>query len=94
MCSSAPLSASSPDAAEENTTADTSVTNVSHEYEVVGCVISGRAELEIDGQTVRPEPGDSRVVPAGAEHTYRILETFTAVEATAPPARVQGREPS
>jgi quercetin dioxygenase-like cupin family protein len=66
----------------------------SHEYEVVGYVISGRAELEIDGQTVRLEPGDSWVVPAGAEHTYRILETFTAVEATAPPARVQGREQS
>jgi quercetin dioxygenase-like cupin family protein len=30
--------------------------------------------------------GDSYCVPAGAEHTYRILETFTAVEATAPPA--------
>jgi quercetin dioxygenase-like cupin family protein len=49
-----------------------------HEYEVVGYVISGRAELEIEGQKVRLEPGDSWVVPAGAEHTYRILEIFTA----------------
>jgi quercetin dioxygenase-like cupin family protein len=65
-----------------------------HEYEVVGYVISGRAELEIAGQTVRLEPGDSWVVPAGSEHTYRILETFTAVEATAPPAQVHGREQS
>jgi quercetin dioxygenase-like cupin family protein len=65
-----------------------------HEYEVVGFVISGRAELAIEGQTVRLEPGDSWVVPAGAEHTYRILETFTAVEATAPPAQVHGREQS
>ena len=65
-----------------------------HEYEVVGYVISGRAELEIEGQTVRLEPGDSWVVPAGAEHTYRILETFTAVEATAPPDQVHGREQS
>jgi quercetin dioxygenase-like cupin family protein len=63
-----------------------------HDYEVVGYVISGQAELEIDGQTVRLEPGDSWVVPAGAEHTYRILETFTAVEVTAPPAQVHGRE--
>jgi quercetin dioxygenase-like cupin family protein len=62
------------------------------EYEVVGYVISGRAELEIEGQIVRLEPGDSWVVPAGSEHTYRILETFTAVEATAPPAQVHGRE--
>jgi quercetin dioxygenase-like cupin family protein len=65
-----------------------------HEYEVVGFVISGRAELEIEGQTVRLEPGDSWVVPAGSDHTYRILETFTAVEATAPPAQVHGREKS
>ena len=63
-----------------------------HDYEVVGYVISGRAELLIEGQTVRLEPGDSWVVPADAEHTYRILETFTAVEATAPPAQVHGRE--
>jgi quercetin dioxygenase-like cupin family protein len=65
-----------------------------HDYEVVGYVISGRAELEVEGQTVRLEPGDSWVVSAGAEHTYRILETFTAVEATAPPAQVHGREQS
>jgi quercetin dioxygenase-like cupin family protein len=63
-----------------------------HEYEVVGYVISGRAELEIEGQTIRLEPGDSWLVPPHAEHTYRILETFTAVEATAPPAQVHGRE--
>jgi quercetin dioxygenase-like cupin family protein len=62
-----------------------------HEYEVVGYVISGRAELEIEGQTVRLEPGDSWVVPAGSNHTYRIRETFTAVEATAPPAQVHGQ---
>lgn len=63
-----------------------------HEYEVVGYAISGRAELEIEGQTVRLEPGDSWLVPAGSEHTYRILEAFTAVEATAPPFQVHGRE--
>ena len=63
-----------------------------HGYEVVGYVVSGRAELEIEGQTIRLEPGDSWLVPAGAEHRYRILERFTAVEATAPPAQVHGRE--
>ena len=62
------------------------------EYEVVGYVISERAEWEIEGQTVRLEPSDSWVVPAGSQHTYRILETFTAIEATAPPAQVHGRE--
>ncbi len=63
-----------------------------HDYEVVGYVISGRADLEIEGQTIRLEPGDSWLVPPNAEHTYRILETFTAIEAVAPPAQVHGRE--
>jgi quercetin dioxygenase-like cupin family protein len=62
------------------------------DYETVGYVISGRAELTVEGQTLRLEPGDSWLVPAGAEHAYRILETFTAVEATAPPAQVHGRD--
>jgi quercetin dioxygenase-like cupin family protein len=63
-----------------------------HEYEVVGYVISGRAELHIEGQMVKLEPGDSWAVPAGSAHTYKILEPFTAVEATSPPAQVHGRE--
>jgi hypothetical protein len=31
-------------------------------------------------------------VPKGSRHSYKILETFTAVEATTPPAEVHGRE--
>lgn len=62
------------------------------DYETVGYVIRGRAELEIEGQTIRLEPGDSWVVPRGASHTYHILEPFTAVEATHPPAQVHGRD--
>ena len=62
------------------------------EYETVGYVISGRAELHIEGQMVKLEPGDSWVVPEGAEHQYRIQEPFIAVEATSPPARVHGRD--
>lgn len=64
----------------------------SHDYEVVGYVISGRAELHLEGQLVLLEPGDSWVVPKGAVHTYRILEPFTAVEVTHPPAHVHGRD--
>lgn len=64
----------------------------SRDYETVGFVVSGRAELTLEGQTLRLEPGDSWLVPAGAEHTYRILESFTAIEATAPPAEVHGRD--
>src|SRR5690606_30876586 len=59
-------------------------------YETVGYVIEGRAELHLEGQMVLLEPGDSWVVPSGATHRYRILEPFTAVEATSPPAEVHG----
>jgi quercetin dioxygenase-like cupin family protein len=62
------------------------------DYETVGYVIAGHAELTLEGQTIMLSPGDSWLVPAGAEHAYRILEEFTAVEATAPPAQVHGRD--
>lgn len=62
------------------------------EYETVGYVINGRAELHIEGQMVLLEPGDSWVVPKDASHTYKILESFTAVEATSPPSQVHGRD--
>ncbi len=65
---------------------------VRRDYETVGYVVSGRAELEIEGQTTTLEKGSSWVVPKGAAHTYRILETFTAVEATAPPAEAHNRD--
>ncbi len=61
-------------------------------YETVGYVISGRAELHLEGQMVLLEPGDSWVVPENASHTYNILEPFTAVEATHPPAQAHGRD--
>ncbi len=57
-------------------------------YETLGYVIAGRAELTIEGRTASLNPGDSYLVPANAEHGYRILERFTAVECTAP---AQGR---
>jgi quercetin dioxygenase-like cupin family protein len=62
------------------------------DYETVGYVIAGRAELHLEGQMVKLEPGDSWVVPKGAKHSYEILEAFTAVEATYPPAEVHGRD--
>jgi quercetin dioxygenase-like cupin family protein len=61
-------------------------------YETVGYVIKGRAELHLEGQMVLLEPGNSWVVPQDAAHTYKILEAFTAVEATSPPAEVHGRD--
>ena len=54
-------------------------------YETVGYVLKGRAELHVEGKVVALEPGVSYYVPQGASHTYKILETFSAVEATSPP---------
>lgn len=65
-----------------------------HDYEVVGYVLSGLAELQIEGQIVCLEPGDSWLVPAGSQHTYKVIQPFTAIEATSPPAEVHGREKS
>jgi quercetin dioxygenase-like cupin family protein len=62
------------------------------DYETVGYVIRGRAELHLEGQMLLLEEGDSWVVPKGASHSYRILEPFVAVEATCPPAHVHDRD--
>ncbi|MBC7798664.1 MAG: cupin domain-containing protein [Pyrinomonadaceae bacterium] len=62
------------------------------DYETVGFVVNGKAELHIEGQMVLLEKGDSWVVPNGASHTYKIVESFTAIEATYPPAQVHGRD--
>lgn len=61
-------------------------------YETVGYVIAGKARLHLGDQMVELNEGDSWVVPKGAEHKYEILEAFTAVEATHPPAHVEGRD--
>lgn len=76
------------DAAKPDQTQESHV----RDYETVGYVISGRAKLHSEGQTVILEPGDSWSVPKGANHHYEILEPFTAVEATHPPAHVHERD--
>jgi quercetin dioxygenase-like cupin family protein len=65
---------------------------VERDYETVGYVVKGRAELHLEGQVLLLNPGDSWLVPRGASHTYKILEPFTAVEATSPPASAHGRD--
>ena len=60
------------------------------EYETVGYVLEGRAILVLEDKSVELKPGDSWLVPAGAEHTYEIVEHFRSVEATSPPARQGG----
>lgn len=64
----------------------------SREYETVGYVLEGKAELHMEDQKVTLQKGDSWLVPKGAKHTYKILESFTAVEATSPPAHAHGRD--
>ena len=54
-------------------------------YETVGYVLKGRAELHLEDQVTPLAPGDSYLVPQGASHTYKILESFSAIEATSPP---------
>jgi len=66
---------------------DQDKTTHSRPYETVGYVI-----VHIGEQTAVLNKGDSWVVPKGAEHRYEILEPFTAVEATHPPAHVAGRD--
>ena len=46
----------------------------------------------LEGQTIDIEPGDSWVIPKGAEHKFIVLESLTAIEATSPPAFVGGRD--
>ena len=62
------------------------------EYETVGYVLSGRAELRLEGETVPLSAGDSWTVPKGALHPYNTPEPFPAVEATSPPAEKRGRD--
>ena len=55
-------------------------------------MIGGVAELHLEGQVVRLEPGNSWILPKGATHSFEVLDPFTAVEATTPPASVHGRD--
>ena len=66
--------------------------STTRDYETVGFVIEGTAELHVEDQTVKLTAGDSWVVPAGTSHRYKILEPFTAVEATCPPAGIGTRD--
>ncbi|TWT53770.1 Cupin domain protein [Rubripirellula amarantea] len=59
----------------------------SRDYETVGYLLSGVLELDLDGEVVTLQGGDSWLVPAGANHRYRVLEPIVALEATSPPAR-------
>ncbi len=69
-----------------------SETERERDYEMIGFVIAGRAELHVEGQMVLLEQGSSYMVPRGARHFYRVLEPLTAVEVTSPAYHVHGRD--
>jgi len=78
----------------ENEKAENDKKETKHDYETVGFVIKGKAELHLEGQMVLLNEGDSWVVPKGASHHYKILEEFSAVETTSPPAELHDRAES
>ncbi len=61
-------------------------------YETVGYVLKGTLELDLDGELATLRAGDSWLVPSGASHRYRVLESIIAIEATSPPARFNDRD--
>ena len=61
-------------------------------YETIGYVVEGRVEITVGDSVVTCGPGDSYLVPDGAERSYRVLADLVAVEATAPPAQVHDRD--
>ena len=64
----------------------------SRQYETVGYVVSGILEIDLDGQTAQCVAGDSWMVPKGAPHRYRIIDSVVAIEATSSPARFNDRD--
>ncbi|MBU6452259.1 MAG: cupin domain-containing protein [Cyanobacteria bacterium REEB67] len=78
----------------ENESTDKNKSDTRHEYETIGYAIKGKAELHLEGQMVLLNAGDSWVVPKGASHHYKILEEFSAVETTSPPAELHDRASS
>ena len=61
-------------------------------YETVGYVVEGRMRLRTGGDVLTLQPGDSYLVPDGAERCYTVLEPLVAVEVTAPPAHINDRD--
>ena len=59
------------------------------DYDTLGYVVDGQAELCCGDKTWLLSKGDSWFVPKGAKHRYVINESFRAVEVTSPPARGQ-----
>ena len=62
------------------------------EYETVGYVISGSARLDLEGANPESQKGRLVARPSGSPAPIHDHRAFMAVEATAPPAEVHGRD--
>ncbi|MCS7465489.1 cupin domain-containing protein [Stieleria sp. ICT_E10.1] len=64
----------------------------SRNYEIVGYLVEGMLEIDLDGEMAKLGSGDSWLVPEGAPHRYRVIDPVVAIEATSPPARFNDRD--
>lgn len=62
------------------------------DYEIVGYLTKGKLDVTLNGETAHLGEGDSWLIPAGADHQYKIIEDIVAIEATSPPARLGGKD--
>ncbi len=61
-------------------------TDHAHDNEQMGYILSGEAEVTIDGETRTCRPGDAYSVPANVPHGFRVLDRpVEYLEAFAPP---------
>lgn len=64
--------------------ADTTVPMHEHPHEQITCVIEGRFEFTIDGETTILEPGSVALIPGGARHGGRTLTACWVIDIFAP----------
>jgi len=54
--------------------------------------LRGKAKLHLKANWCCWKKAEAWVVSKGSRHSYKVIKTFTAVEATSPPAELHGRD--
>ena len=49
-----------------------------HDVDELVVVVDGDVEFQFNGKTVRPQPGEELLIPAGASHTVRNVGQSTS----------------
>jgi mannose-6-phosphate isomerase-like protein (cupin superfamily) len=49
-----------------------------HDVDELVMVVDGDVEFEFNGKTLRPQPGEELLIPAGASHTVRNVGQTTS----------------